>query len=191
MYKKFKIFYAPEDDGGGTATTNGVESTEQSQTTTDNSLNQDSNQQSQADTKTYTQEDISKLQQQFETEKQVAIDEALKKAKMTADEKAKYEQEAKLKEIEQREKQVALKELKADASKILVEKNIPTNMLDFLIGENLDTTKKNIDTFKTEFDKALQIQLEQRLKGKAPIVGNIDVNSQKSISQQFRQALNN
>lgn len=176
MYKKFRMFLSPEDDGGASS---GIETSEQN--------NQEENQQSQTDTKSYTQEDIAKLQEKFETDKQAAIEEALKKAKMTADEKAKYEQETKLKEIEEREKQIALRELKADTMKILAQKNIPSNMLDFLVGEDLEKTKSNIDSFKVEFDKALQTQLEERLKGKAPSLSNI--NSNNTISEQFKKAL--
>lgn len=185
MYKKFRMFFSPEDDGGASS---GIETSEQSNNNQQSQVNnQTQDQQSQTDTKSYTQEDIAKLQEKFETDKQAAIEEALKKAKMTADEKAKYEQETKLKEIEEREKQIALRELKADAMKILAQKNIPSNMLDFLVGEDLEKTKLNIDSFKVEFDKALQTQLEERLKGKAPSLSNI--NSNNTISEQFKKAL--
>lgn len=185
MYKKFRMFLSPEDDGGASS---GIETSEQSNNNQQSQVNnQTQDQQSQTDTKSYTQEDIAKLQEKFETDKQAAIEEALKKAKMTADEKAKYEQETKLKEIEEREKQIALRELKADAMKILTQKNIPPNMLDFLVGEDLEKTKLNIDSFKVEFDKALQTQLEERLKGKAPSLSNI--NSNNTISEQFKKAL--
>lgn len=185
MYKKFRMFFSPEDDGGASS---GIETSEQSNNNQQSQVNnQTQDQQSQTDTKSYTQEDIAKLQEKFETDKQAAIEEALKKAKMTADEKAKYEQEAKLKEIEEREKQIALRELKADAMKILTQKNIPPNMLDFLVGEDLEKTKSNIDNFKVEFDKALQTQLEERLKGKAPSLSN--TNSNNTIAEQFKNAL--
>jgi len=181
MYKKFRLFYTSADDGGlGTS-----EPLDQSQT--DIKQDEQQEQQKQENIKTYTQEDITKLQQQFETDKQLAIEEALKKAKMSADEKAKYEQETKLKEIEQREKDIALRELKADTAKILSEKNIPLNMLDFLVSEDLEKTKTNIDKFVSEYNKAVQVQVEQRLKGKAPIISN--THSSQSIAEQFRNAL--
>lgn len=188
MYKKFKIFFSPEDDGGASGGIEISKTPEQSNNNQQSQVNnQTKDQLNQPDNKSYTQEDITKLQEKFETDKQAAIEEALKKAKMTADEKAKYEQETKLKEIEEREKQIALRELKADAMKILAQKNIPSNMLDFLVGEDLEKTKLNIDSFKVEFDKALQTQLDERLKGKAPSLSNI--NSNNTISEQFKKAL--
>lgn len=188
MYKKFKIFFSPEDDGGASGGIEISKTPEQSNNNQQSQVNnQTKDQLNQPDNKSYTQEDITKLQEKFEVDKQAAIEEALKKAKMTADEKAKYEQETKLKEIEEREKQIALRELKADTAKILAQKNIPSNMLDFLVGEDLEKTKSNIDSFKVEFDKALQTQLEERLKGKAPSLSNI--NSNNTIEEQFKKAL--
>jgi len=56
MYKKFRLFYAPADDGGlGTS-----EPLDQSQA--DKKQDEQQEQQKQENIKTYTQEDITKLQ---------------------------------------------------------------------------------------------------------------------------------
>lgn len=140
--------------------------------------------------KTYTEEEMTAFREQAEQEKQTAIDEALKKAKMTADEKAKYEQEQTLKVMEEREKNIALRELKADTAKLLADKQLPPEALEYVLGDDLKATTTKVESFEKMFSAAVQAQVESRLKGKSPTWGNTETSVTNSIEQAFKQALN-
>ena len=139
--------------------------------------------------KTYTEEEMTAFREQAEQEKQAAIEEALKKAKMTADEKTKYEQEQALKALEEREKNIALRELKADTAKLLADKGMSGKFLDVVLDKDLKTTTKKIEALKVIFDEAVQEQVESRLRGKSPVWGN-ETSTKSSIEQAFDRAFN-
>lgn len=156
--------------------------------------NPDEGQESKA---TYTEKDFQKkLQEELDKVKakhnediEAARTEAEKLAKMTADEKAKYEFAQREKKVEEKEKEIALRELKAETLKTLSEKNIPHQVIDIVIADNAENTAKNIDAFKTVFDEAVQAAVEQRLSGKSPQVG--DGTSTKGTEEQVREQFSN
>ena len=84
----------------------------------------------------------------WEADSKTKIDEAKteaeKVAKMTAEQKAKYEEEKRVADIERREKELNTKELKIQADTILAEKNLPKSLAEIVIYENADTCIKSI-----------------------------------------------
>lgn len=120
----------------------------------------------------YSEEDFKKLQQQQEEAVAKAVEAALKKASMSAEEKADLEKKEAEDNLLKREQELAFRELKADTKTLLADKKIPAGFLDMVVGKDLEETKGRITTFKTEFDKAVQEQVEQRLRGKTPERGN-------------------
>lgn len=140
------------------------------------------------ETKTYSKEEVDKLLQS-ETDKRVT--EALKtsRAKWEAEYQSKLEKEKeeverlsklsakekeeelrKQKELELQEKENKLmyRELQLDTIGILSEAELPVGFADFLIKDNAETTKANIDKFKTEWQKAIEKAVDEKLKGKSP-----------------------
>lgn len=87
------------------------------------------------------------------------------------------ELEKKSLELEDREKSLNLRQLKMDTIDILYNKNLPVDMIDFIIGDDVESTKAKIDKFEVMFNNAVQKNVEQRLKGKAPVIGNAFVSS--------------
>lgn len=193
---KFKFLYSATDGSAVQPNTTNEPTTQPNNTietnnqakTSDETKSNNSTSESSPQTKTYSEEELTKLYEKFETEKTLAVEEALKKSKMNDDEKSKYEQEQKEKQLQQREKEIALKELKTDANKIILEKQIPITMADYLVKDDLKTTIKYIEAFKADFDKAVQEQVEQRLKGKTPSIGS-DNKANDNILSQFKNAL--
>jgi len=139
-------------------------------------------------TKTYTEEEMTAYKQQAEQEKQTAIEEALKKAKMTADEKVRYEHEQALKALEEREKNIALRELKADTAKLLADKQLPPEALEYVLGKDLKVTTAKVESFSKMFSAAVQAKVESRLKGKSPVWGT-ETSTVNSIEEAFKRAL--
>lgn len=121
-------------------------------------------------------EELKKLREELEAEKEEAVknavEEAMKKASMKPEEVKEYEGRKREEELEKRERDLQLRELKNDTKDILHEKGIPACFTEFLIGADLETTKVNIDAFKKEFDLAVQAQVEQRMKGTTPKAGS-------------------
>ena len=122
--------------------------------------------------KIYDQAYIDQLLADQKAAQDAAVKEALKVADMDAEGKAAYEKEKAEKDLADREAGIALRELKADAREVLAGNGIPAEFLDVLIGKDLKETKKNAETFKKQFDAAVQAQVEKRLSGKTPTGGN-------------------
>lgn len=122
--------------------------------------------------KTYDQAYIDQLLANQKKAQDEAVAEALKVAGMDADSKAAYEKQQEEKRLKDRETEIALRELKADAKEVLAEKEIPGSFLNLLVGKDLEETKANADAFKKQFDLAVQAQVEKRLSGKTPSGGN-------------------
>lgn len=125
---------------------------------------------------TFTQADfdreISKMYAKFEEKFSIRTEQARKEAEklanMNAEEKARYQIEQREKEIADKERNWTLKENKYECSKILSEKNLPVAFAEYIVAEDAETMKKNIDLFDNEFKKAVQREVEARIKGTTP-----------------------
>jgi hypothetical protein len=53
------------------------------------------------------------------------------------------------------------------ANKIVAEKGLPQSFAKLFVGSTDDETQQNLESVKTEFDKAVQESVEERLKGKS------------------------
>lgn len=182
-----QMFAEPSADPADTQSTNQQ---------TDQQTDQQADSQA-ADVKTYTEEDVQKLlkdelakvNEQHKQALEAAKEETLKTAKMTADEKKKYELEKGLAELEKKEKELALRELKADTLKVLAEKELPADILDMVLADNLENTTKRIESFKAIFDQAVQKQVEKRLAGKSPETTAKTLTGTDQVREQFANAL--
>lgn len=94
--------------------------------------------------------------------------EAEKLAKMNADEKFQYELEQREKAIAEKEKALALAENKNAASKILADKGISLELVDFIIAEDADTMKSNISLLEKAFKQSVKAEVEKRLGSSTP-----------------------
>lgn len=99
-----------------------------------------------------------------ESNLQKEIDAEIKKRFPDADPKDVALKELQLK-LEKMEKDSFKKELTNSAIKTATEKELPIQLIDFLLGTDLESTNKNIDTFKSIFDNHIQKQVEARIQG--------------------------
>lgn len=120
--------------------------------------------------KTFTQEDLDKILAKKFAQWQKKTDEA----KLEAERKAKLTEAEKLaeerKEFETMKKEFEYEKLINKTSKILDSNNLPIEFADFLVGENEDATTKRIDLFKQTFNAALEVKVNERLRGNVPKV---------------------
>lgn len=109
-------------------------------------------------------------EQKLETEKK----EAERLAKMTAAEKEKAIFEKQKGDLAKKEQEIALKEMKFEAVKILSDKKLPISFVDMLATNDADKTKENIDNFEKAFKAALSQAVDERIKASstAPKTGS-------------------
>lgn len=104
----------------------------------------------------------------WEAEKEAAISEAEKLAKMNAAERKEAEEQARIAGIEKREKELNMREYRFVAKSQLEENDLPADFVDMVLSDDAETTKSNITALKTAFDKAIEAKVQESLKGSTP-----------------------
>jgi hypothetical protein len=160
----------------------------------DTNQNDGNNTQSSGDTepKTYTQDELNKMlqsetdkrvtealktskekwQQEYEKKIEAEKKEAVRLATLSAEEKRIEEQKQYQIKLEEREKEVKLRELKLDTIALLQEESLPVQFSEFLIGQDAELTNENIKQFKKHFSEAVESAVNERIKGKTPSSGS-------------------
>lgn len=106
-----------------------------------------------------------KWQADYDQKLEDAKSEAKKLAKMNADEKAKYEQDKRLAELDKREQEITARELKAEALITLGEKGLPKELADVLNYKDADSCKASIESVATAFKSAVEKAVNDKLRG--------------------------
>lgn len=160
-------------------------------TTTDNTVTEttdNSNNQTETTEKTFTQKDVDKLiqdrlaREQSKWEKRVQDErtEAEKLAKMNAEQKAKYEEDKRIAELERREKEINTRELRAQAYETLAEKNLPKELIGTLNFESAETCNASIEALEKSFQSAVEKAVNEKLRGGDPpksSQGNVSIDA--------------
>lgn len=89
-------------------------------------------------------------------------------SKLSEEERKKAELDAKEKALAKQTKELQAKELKLEMVKVLAERNLPVQFMDYLIDKDNESTLKRITEFEKEFKKAVENAVNEKLKGKAP-----------------------
>lgn len=103
--------------------------------------------------------------------------EAERLSKLSEDERKAAELENSRKELEAKEVELKKKELKLEMVKVLADRKIPVQFMDYLIAEDSESTLSRITTFEKEFKKAVEDGVNEKLKGKAPAAGGTRTNT--------------
>lgn len=156
------------DDGSGDDSGNDDQGTGQD--------NQDSGEGGQ-ETKTFTQEELDKIVQgriakerkAWEKQLEEQQTEAQKLETMSEKEKKKYQEEKRIKDLDDREAAITRRELTAQAKVQLADKGIPTELAEILILTDADSCKKSIEIVEKAFQTAVQRAVEERIKGREPM----------------------
>ena len=106
-----------------------------------------------------------------ERKNQEKIQEAKKLASMNEQQRYEYELTQREQAIAEKERQLALAENKAEASKILAEKGISAALVDFVVAETADEMNTKIKLLEKEFKKSVKAEVEKRLAGSSPKKG--------------------
>ena len=138
--------------------------------------NQDSGEGGQ-EKKTFTQEELDKIVQGRIAKERKAWEkhledektEAQKLETMSEKEKKKYQEEKRIKELDDREAAITRRELTAQAKVQLADKGIPTELAEILNLTDAESCKKSIEIVEKAFQTAVEKAVEEKIKGNAPI----------------------
>lgn len=135
--------------------------------------------------KTYTEEEVQALlqkeadrrvssalkKQQKEFENRMAEAEKLKS--MDESQRKEYEYEQKLRELETREKEFAIAQNKLEATKVLANRELPIEFVDYIIAEDAETMLENINSFEKAFKAAVADAVAKKIASPAPKSGQV------------------
>ena len=130
--------------------------------------------------KTYTEKDVMDLLQR-ETDRRVTaalkkqqasfetkIAEAEKLRNMDESQRKDYEYNQKVAELELREKEFNLAQNKLEASKVLANRGLPIEFVDYVVADDADTMLDNINTFDKAFKAAVADAVSKKLASPTP-----------------------
>lgn len=83
-----------------------------------------------------------------------------------------FADEQQVTEIEQRERNVLLRELKADAKDALIDRGLPSALSGLLNYDSKEEMAQSLNEIETIFNEALQQGLKDKLRGHAPTRGS-------------------
>ena len=138
--------------------------------------NQDSGEGGQ-ETKTFTQEELDKIVQGRIAKERKAWEkhledektEAQKLETMSEKEKKKYQEEKRIKELDDREAAITRRELTAQSKVQLADKGIPTELAEILNLTDAESCKKSIEIVEKAFQSAVEKAVEEKIKGREPM----------------------
>jgi len=150
--------------------------------------------------------DVKALQEQLESSKksQAGVDkvyqetmkaklalelelEKIKKEKMSEKEKADYEIAQSKAMLEKQKQEVAEATLGFLTMKIISEKGVPTDLVEYVKGSNEDEIRTNADTLVKRFNEAVGKGVEAKLAGKIPQAGNAAAPSVNIAGMSFKE----
>jgi hypothetical protein len=104
---------------------------------------------------------------------------------------AKKEASEAKKEIEKLKAEMARKDLLSEATKYALEKKLPIKFVEKLLGEDLDSTKANLDSFGEDWSKGLESMVNEKLKQSSYVPGGSNPDGTKmSIGQSIAAQIN-
>ena len=112
---------------------------------------------------------LKKQQKEFEA-KQAEAD---KLRAMDENQRKEYEYTQKLQELEQREREFTVAQNKLEATKVLANRELPIEFVDYIVAEDADTMMENINTFERAFKAAVADAVAKKIASPAPKGGSV------------------
>lgn len=130
--------------------------------------------------KTYTESEVQALlqregdrrvtnalkKQQKEFEKSIA--EADKLRAMDENQRKEYEFSQRVEELERKEREFNIAQNKLEATKVLANRELPIEFVDYIVAEDADTMMENITTFEKAFKAAVADAVAKKIASPAP-----------------------
>jgi len=159
--------------------------------------------------KTFTQEEVDlmlqkegdrrvssakeKFEQEFKQKLETERSEAEKLARMNEEERMKLELDKQKQAFEEEKKQFLLERMELETTKELAKLNLPTSFAKWLLAEKSETVAQNIKDFKSEWETAIQKEVEAKLQGTTPKVSTkvegVAVTKEQFKSMNYKQRM--
>jgi hypothetical protein len=148
--------------------------------------------------KTYTQEEVEKMiqtesdrkvtlaLQRKEKELSKKLTEAEKLAKMSEEDRFRYQLEQKEAELQAKEREFLLRDNKMASMKVLAEKGLPVELVDFVVDEDAETMNSKITKLEKYIKDSVSAQVKAKVGGNTPKQGNPADMNQLSVAD-FRK----
>ena len=134
--------------------------------------------------KTYTESEVQALlqregdrrvssalkKQQKEFERKTA--EADKLRDMDESQRKEYEYTQRLQELENKEREFAVAQNKLEATKVMANRELPIEFVDYIVAEDAETMMENITTFERLFKGAVADAVAKKIASPAPKTGS-------------------
>ena len=145
-----------------------------------NTANTGNNEGNNAGNKTFTQTDMDNLAGKIRGEEKAKNEQAIKdavasaiaeyerKAKLTEEEREKEAKSKREAELKAREDNITLRERRLSAQELLKAKNIPIDLVDFVVDLDENKTKENIEKLAKTYNKSVENGVTDKLKGTPP-----------------------
>lgn len=145
-----------------------------------NTANTGTNEVNNAGNKTFSQADLDNLAGKVRAEEKAKQDQAIKEAvanalaeerrqaKLTEEEREKEAKSRREAELKAREDNITLRERRVEAQELLKAKNIPIDLVDFVVDLDESKTKDNIEKLAKTYNKSVETGVTDKLKGTPP-----------------------
>lgn len=127
---------------------------------------------------------VKKTEAEFRRKAEAEKKEAERLSKLSEEERRKAELEAKEQELATKEKDYQRNVLKLEMVKVLTERNIPVEFMDYFIAEDSESTLKRITDFEKAYKKAIQDGVDAKLKSTEPPIGKSGKNNAPGAEDQ-------
>ena len=130
--------------------------------------------------KSFTQADIDKaISERLKREKEASekrIAETLRKereewerqSKLSEEQRAEEQRKQMESELSEKERNLALRENRADARELLIERGIDSTLVDFVVDVDADKTKDNVNQLEKAYAQAVKAGVDKALAGTTP-----------------------
>ena len=99
------------------------------------------------------------------------MDDAMRVSRMTEEERAAYEASRRESALDAREKELAVRELRAEALELLAARGLPKALADAVGYDSREGMLASVDAVERAFRQAVQEAVEERLRGASPAAG--------------------
>ena len=99
------------------------------------------------------------------------LDDAMRVSRMSEEERAAYEASRRESALDAREKELAVRELRAEALELLAARGLPKALADAIGYESRGAMLSAVDAIERAFRQAVQEAVEERLRGASPAAG--------------------
>ena len=125
-------------------------------------------------------EEKRKMEQALKEAVANAIAEERRQAELTAEQRESEAKQKREAELKAREDDITLRERRLMAQELLASKNIPIDLVDFVVDLDESKTKDNIDKLAKTYNKSVENGVTDKLKGTPPTdFSNTNTNTDK------------